>query len=61
MLKHSTPKLREAILKLFNLTMSSGPFTATSHQFIKKVTNLNLTTIEASHKAAIEGNYFVAS
>jgi len=51
MLKHSTPKLREAILKLFNLT--SGPFTATSHQFIKKVTNLNLTTIEASHKAAI--------
>ena len=53
MLKHSTPKLREAILKLFNLTLSSGPFPATSHQFIKKVTNLNLTTIEASHKAAI--------
>ena len=26
MLKHNTPKLREAILKLFNLILSSGPF-----------------------------------
>ncbi len=62
MLKHSSFKLKDAILKLFNLVLKSGHFPEIWKEnlitpILNKVRSTAQTTIEASHSAVTWENY----
>ncbi len=60
MLKHSSSKLKDAILKLFNLVWKSGHYPEIwkeNLQFLNKVRSTTQTIIEASQSALTSENY----